>query len=63
VDIRLAELERICFAVRNYIWGQNENGSMISIRKKEATPCSLNGAAAASFNLNQNIKNYLLNGL
>ena len=24
---------------------------MISIRKKEAAPCSLNGAAAASFNL------------
>jgi len=27
---------------------------MISIRKKEAAPRSLNGAAAASFNLDQN---------
>jgi hypothetical protein len=54
VDIPIAELERIGIAVKNYIWGQNENGSMISTRKKEEAPWSLNGAAAASFNLDQN---------
>ncbi|HEX9513850.1 MAG TPA: hypothetical protein VF939_25340, partial [Puia sp.] len=39
------------------LWGQNENGSMIFRRKKEASPCSVNGAVAASFKLDQN--NYL----
>jgi hypothetical protein len=41
---------------KDFIWQQDANGSMIAHPKREATPCSLN-RAAASLKLNQN---YLL---
>jgi hypothetical protein len=54
MDDAAPELGRIGFSVKDYLWRQNEDRSMISFRKKEAAPCSLNGADTASFKLVQN---------
>jgi hypothetical protein len=54
MDNAFAGLGSVCSAIKYYIWRENENGSIISGRKKAAGPCSLNGAAAASFKLDQN---------
>jgi hypothetical protein len=53
MDDAITRMGRVRIAVKDYIWGQNENGPMILRRKKEASPCSLNGAVAASFKLEQ----------
>jgi uncharacterized glyoxalase superfamily protein PhnB len=54
MDYALAGMGRLRLAAKDYIWEQNDNGLVISFRKKEAAPCSLNGAAAASIKLVQN---------
>jgi hypothetical protein len=57
MDHATAWMGRVRLAVKDYIWGPNEYRSMIGPRKKEAAPCSLNGAAAASIKL---VQNYIL---
>ena len=57
MDDAAARVGHIRLAAKDYLWGQNENGPMIQRRKKEAAPCSLNGADTASFKL---VQNYIL---
>ena len=54
MDDAFTGMGRIGLSIKDYIWRQNENGSMRIRRKKEAAPCSLNGADTASFKLEQN---------
>src|SRR5258708_36795692 len=54
MDDATPELGYLSLAAKDYLWGQNEDRSMIFSRKKEAAPCSVNGADTASFKLDQN---------
>ena len=51
MDYALTGVDCISFTAKDYIWGQNDNGPLIRRRKKEAAPCSVNGATPPLLNL------------
>jgi hypothetical protein len=46
------EVEAIRLATKDYIWGPNEHRFTVGLRKKEGTPCFLDGAPSPQLNSN-----------